>query len=95
MSGGIASKLDINVIIIFNNHYFINAESDLSISYHTYTILMTKPFCLRSWPDKNTAQTDEEKQRERQRNEREQKNAELEAQQIKVSAGQFDVLRHY
>lgn len=33
---------------------------------------------------KNTAQTDEEKQRERQRNEREQKNAEIEAQHIKV-----------
>lgn len=34
--------------------------------------------------DKNTAQTDEEKQRERQRNEREIKNAEIEAQNIKV-----------
>lgn len=34
---------------------------------------------------KNSAQTDEEKQRERQRNEREQKNAELEALHIKVS----------
>lgn len=34
--------------------------------------------------DKNTAQTDEEKQRERQRNEREIKNAEQEAQNIKV-----------
>lgn len=33
---------------------------------------------------KNTAQTDEEKQRERQRNEREQKNAEVEAQHLKV-----------
>ena len=37
------------------------------------------------FPGKNTAQTDEEKQRERQRNEREQKNAEIEAQNIKVS----------
>lgn len=34
---------------------------------------------------KNSAQTDEEKQRERQRNEREQKNAELEALHIKVN----------
>lgn len=33
---------------------------------------------------KNSAQTDEEKQRERQRNERELKHAELEAQQLKV-----------
>lgn len=33
---------------------------------------------------KNTAQTDEEKQRERQRNERELKHAELEAQHLKV-----------
>lgn len=41
---------------------------------------MIKYMCL----DKNTAQTDEEKQRERQRNEREQKNAEVEAQHLKV-----------
>lgn len=34
--------------------------------------------------DKNSAQTDEEKQRERQRNEREIKHAELEAQHFKV-----------
>lgn len=33
---------------------------------------------------KNSAQTDEEKQRERQRNERELKHAELEAQHLKV-----------
>lgn len=44
--------------------------------------------------DKNTAQTDEEKQRERQRNEREQKNAELEAQQIKVSWPKAKVQRY-
>lgn len=36
--------------------------------------------------DKNSPQTDEEKQRERQRNEREQKNAELEAHNIKVNS---------
>lgn len=36
--------------------------------------------------DKNSAQTDEEKQRERQRNERELKNAEIEAQNIKVNS---------
>lgn len=35
--------------------------------------------------DKNSAQTDEEKQRERQRNEREQQKAELEAQHNKVN----------
>lgn len=40
--------------------------------------------CLHS-TGKNSAQTDEEKQRERQRNEREQKNAELEALHIKVN----------
>lgn len=37
------------------------------------------------FPDKNSAQTDEEKQRERQRNERELKHAELEAQHFKVN----------
>lgn len=36
--------------------------------------------------DKNSPQTDEEKQRERQRNEREQKNAEIEAHNIKVNS---------
>lgn len=35
--------------------------------------------------DKNSAQTDEEKQRERQRNEREIKHAEQEAQHLKVA----------
>lgn len=43
---------------------------------------------------KNSAQTDEEKQRERQRNEREQKNAELEALHIKVCIGVMYPLAH-
>lgn len=38
---------------------------------------------------KNSAQTDEEKQRERQRNEREIKHAELEAQHLKVIGSNF------
>lgn len=46
---------------------------------------------LFSAPGKNSAQTDEEKQRERQRNEREQKHAELEAQHIKVSLPSWHV----
>lgn len=40
--------------------------------------------CKFLFKGKNSAQTDEEKQRERQRNERELKHAELEAQHLKV-----------
>lgn len=36
-------------------------------------------FCTRLFLDSKSAQTDEEKQRERQRNEREQKHAEIDA----------------
>lgn len=42
------------------------------------------PFNTKISIGKNSAQTDEEKQRERQRNERELKHAELEAQHLKV-----------
>lgn len=56
----------------------------------TKLILSRRFFILLNFAiGKNSAQTDEEKQRERQRNERELKHAELEAQHLKVYSQLF------
>lgn len=55
-------------------------ENEKKIWFYRHDSLYSIKFVI----GKNSAQTDEEKQRERQRNERELKHAELEAQHLKV-----------